>query len=196
VIALRPEFRAPASRRDALALSEALEKLIDAGRATPADREAVHKAVKEWKEETPEYAYARASIAGRLAEVRGVTAVNLIREMETWGRLAMKLDPKWRDGAARRMVGTLYVLAPASMLQHGNSEDGLQLLEKQTEEYPRDPVNHLRLAEGYVSLNDHEPALEHLCFAQSHERDLRPSDHKLLVQLIDQIGGKSKLSCE
>src|SRR5438876_256653 len=82
-----------------------------------------------WSAQTPEYAYARAQITGRLAQVRGLTAVFLIHEMETWGRISMKLDPKWHDGAARRLLGTLYVLAPANLLQHGNSEEGLDLLE-------------------------------------------------------------------
>lgn len=196
VIALRPELRAPASRRDALALCDALEKLIDDGRATPADREAVYRAVKDWQAPTAEYAYARASIAGRLAQVRGLTAVGLIRDMETWGRMSMKLDRKWHDGAARRLVGTLYVLAPGSLLQHGNSEDGLDLLDKQVAEYPRDPVNRVRLAEGFISLNDPDPAREHLCFALAYEQGLRATDHKLLMSLIDQFGGTAKLKCE
>ncbi len=196
VIGLRPELRAPASRRDALALSDALEKLIDDGGATNADREAAYKAIKDWTVDTPDYAYARASIAGRLAQVRGVTAVFLIHDMEKWARLSMKLDGRWHDGAARRLLGTLYVLAPANLVQHGNSEEGLELLEKQTQEYPRDPVNHLRLAEAYVTLNDSEPAGEHLCFALAHEPELRTTDRTLLTTLLDQIGGKSKLSCE
>jgi hypothetical protein len=196
VIALRPELRAPAARQDALALSEALEKLIDDGRATPDDREAAHKAIKRWSSETPEYAYARASIAGRLAQVRGLTAVFLIHEMEIWGRIAMKLDPKWHDGAARRLLGTLYVLAPANLLQHGNSEEGIDLLQKQVSDYPKDPVNHVRLAEAFVSLNDPDPARPHLCFAQAHEAEMRPTEQKVLKGLVDQLGGKAKLACD
>lgn len=195
LLALRPELRAPAQHQDALALADALEKLIDEGAATPKDRENAYQAIKQWEQPTAEYAYARAQLAGRLAQVRGLTAVFLINEMEHYGRMSMKLDPKWRDGAARRLLGTLYVLAPANLLKHGNSEEGIDLLEKQVEAYPNDPVNHLRLAEGYITLNDPDPAIEHLCYAQARQEALRPSERKLLATLVEQAGGKGKLTC-
>jgi hypothetical protein len=196
VIHLRPELRAPAARRDALALSESLEKLIDDGRATQDDRQAAYDAVCAWQADTAEYAFARASLAGRLAQIRGITAIALVRDMETWGRLSMKLEPKWRNGAARRMLGTMYVLAPGSLVQHGTSEDGLELLEAQVKDYPTEPANHVRLAEGYVTLGDPDPAKPHLCFALAHEKDLRPVDATLLASLVETVGGRGKLSCD
>lgn len=196
VIHLRPELRAPASRRDPLALAEALERLIEEGRATTDDRAAAYEAIRGWQADTVEYAFARASLAGRLAQVKGVTAIGLVREMETWGRLAMKLDAKWHQGAARRLVGTMYVLVPGSLVQHGTSEDGVELLEKQAKEFPDDPVNRLRLAEGYVTLGDTDSALAPLCFVVAHEKELKRSDDALLDALLEQLGGRAKLPCD
>lgn len=196
VIHLRPELRAPASRRDSLALADALEALIESGRATNDDRKAAYDAICGFQVESIEYAFARASLAGRLAQVRGLSAIGLVRDMERWGRLAFRLDARWRDGAPRRLLGTMYVLVPGSLVQHGTSEDGLELLERQVKEFPGDPVNRIRLAEGYVSLSDPDPAFEHLCFALAREKELKRSDDALLDSLVTQVGGRAKLGCD
>ncbi|MSP24424.1 MAG: hypothetical protein EXR75_04525 [Myxococcales bacterium] len=196
VILLRPELRAAVSRRDAVGLADALEQLIEEERATIGDREAAYDAVRGWRRPTADYAYARAALAGRLAQVRGLSATGLVRETEALARASMALDPNYRNGAARRMLGTLYVLAPAQLLAHGDSEAGLELLEAQLAAYPRDPQNRVRLAEGYLSLNDVEPAREHLCAALRDARDLKASEHKLLATLVEQAGGSSTLTCD
>jgi len=128
--------------------------------------------------------------------VRGLSAIGLVRDMERWGRLAFRLDARWRDGAPRRLLGTMYVLVPGSLVQHGTSEDGLELLERQVKEFPGDPVNRIRLAEGYVSLSDPDPAFEHLCFALAREKELKRSDDALLDSLVTQVGGRAKLGCD
>jgi hypothetical protein len=151
--------------------------------------------VRDWQERSAEYAYARAALAGRLAEVKGLSALNLIVEMERWARVSMALNPRFRSGAARRMLGTLYVLAPARFVKYGDSEDGLELLELQVEKYPRELVNRLRLAEGYVALNDHESAFEPLCACLAQKAELRPSEQRLLKTLVREIGGPAALEC-
>ncbi len=195
MIPLRPELRTAAINRDALALSDRIEELIDEERDTPADRESAYEAVREWRQKSAEYSYARAKLAGRLAEVKGLLAVGLIADMEQHARISIALDPRFRNGAARRMLGTLYVLAPSSMLKFGDSEEGLEILEEVLERYPNDPKNHLRAAEGYIALNDHESAFEPLCFAHAHQNELRPSEKRLLDTLIKQVGGVDKLEC-
>src|SRR5690606_5811911 len=70
VIALRPELRAAAAGRDALALADKVEALIDAQALREEDRAAAYDAVKQWEDSTAAYAYARASLAGRLAETK------------------------------------------------------------------------------------------------------------------------------
>lgn len=177
-------------------MTNALELLIDEGRATLDDRRAAYDAICAWKGDSAEYAFARASLAGRLAQLTGITAIALVRDMESWGRLSLKLDPNWHEGAARRMLGTMYVLAPGSLVQHGNSEDGIELLEQQAAEYPSNPANRIRLAEGYITLNDPDPASAHLCFVLQHEKELRPTDATLLQALLEQVGGRAKLDCD
>ena len=194
-VALRPELRNAAVQQDALALSDALVTLIDEKKETPEDREAAYEAALEWEQRTPEYAYARASLAGRLAEVKGLSALNLITDMERWARVSMALNPRFRNGTARRMLGSLYVLAPARFVKYGDSEDGLELLEKQVEKYPNEAINHLRLAEGYVALNDPESAYEPLCKCLAERRDLRKSEIRLLETLVREVGGPAALSC-
>jgi len=196
VVQLRPELRGAATSRDALALADGLEDLVDREEINAADRKAAYEAVKRWPEKTAAYAYARASITGRLAEVKGLSASRLITEVETWARRSHALDPRFRDGAARRMLGTLYVLAPASFVRHGDSEIGLDLLEKQADLYPDDPVNLLRLAEGFIALSDPDPAYELMCRLAPGVDDLRPSEQRLHASLVDSLGGADELGCE
>lgn len=196
VVPLRPELRAAAVEQDALALSDKLEELIDRQAATPEDRASAYEAVKRWKEKSAEYAYARAKLAGRVAETRGLGAVALIKDMERWARISIALDPRFRKGAARRMLGTLYVLAPASVVKFGDSEEGLEMLQEQLERRPDDPQNHLRLAEGYIALGDPFPAYELLCYVRVRGDGLRPSDKRLLDSLVKQVGGAEELLCD
>jgi len=195
VIALRPEFRSGAATHDALAISDALETLIDQQRDRPGDRAAAYDAVRQWPQRTAAYAYARAALTGRLAQIRGLTGASLIAQMERWTRYSLALDPDFRRGAAKRMLGTLYVIAPASLLEHGDSEDGLQMLEELLDRFPDDSENHLRVAEGYIALDDPEGAYAPLCHCLEHERELRPQSQRLLRELIGQIGGKAILEC-
>lgn len=193
---LRPELRGAATARDALALADSIEDLVDREELNGSDRQAAYDAVKRWPEKTTEYAYARASITGRLAEVKGLSASRLITEVETWARRSHALDPGFRDGAARRMLGTLYVLAPASFVRHGDSEVGLELLEKQAKLYPGDPINLLRLAEGFIALSDPDPAYELMCKVAPRVDELRPSAQRLHASLVDSLGGADELGCE
>ncbi len=176
---------APVVPVDALALSDALEELIAAGTDTPADRERTYEAVRAHEEDTAAYTFARAAVTGRLVQVRGLLAANLVGDVERYARRSVELDPRFRDGAATRMLGTLYVLAPAALLEHGDSERGIEMLESLTEERPDLPENHLRLAEAYVALGDPAPARPHLCRCFESKNVLRPDDQALLARLAN-----------
>lgn len=193
---LPPVLQPAAEARDALALSDGLEALIDQGAATEGDRQAAYNAVRSWSEPTASYAFARASLAGRLAQVKRLSGKRLVAEMERYARRSIALDRNFRRGAARRMLGTLYVLAPGPLLAHGDSEEGLELLEEVLEEYPEDLENHLRVAEGYVHLNDPEPAYEALCRCWREREQLRSEDRRLLDKLLDEVGGLQEIECE
>ena len=114
--------------------------------------------------------------------------------MERFARESLERDPAFRDGAARRLLGTLYVMA-GKHVKHGDSEDGLELLEGVVDEYPHDPSAHLRLAEGYIALGDPDAALESLCVSVGDRGELRVSEQRLLAALLEDLGGAEALGC-
>jgi hypothetical protein len=195
IVPLRPELQAAADRRDALGLSEQLERLIDQSTVTDDDREAAYAEVQRWTAPTAEYAFARAALAGRLAQVRGLSAIALVGEVESWALESIKLDPKFQQEAATRMLGTLYVMAPSSMVTNGDSEKGLEMLEKLCQRHPEKLENHLRVAEAYVALGDAEPAFVHLCRCERERSRLRPSDQRVLDKVVQDAGGSDALRC-
>ena len=190
--AVHPELTAAADRQDALALSEALEALIATGRDTPADRQYAYDVVRTHEEDTAESTFARAAVTGRLVQEKGLLAANLVPEVERYARRSRELDPDFQDGAATRLLGTLYVMAPARLLEHGDSEVGLELLEGLVRTRPDVLENHLRLAEAYIALNDPGPAGPHLCHCLAHMGALRPDDQQLLQRLV-QLGANDGL---
>jgi hypothetical protein len=183
-----PELRAAAQQHDALAVSDALEALIGAGRDKPVDREYAYKVVTAQEQDTAAYAYARAAVTGRLVQQRGLLGANLIGDVEHWALRSRELDPNFRDGAATRLLGTLYVIAPSSFLKHGDSEQGLEMLEELAAAHPEVLENHLRLAEAYIALGDHAPAAPHLCLCLANRDSMRPDDQRLLDDLVRVTG--------
>lgn len=178
-----------AARGDALVLCEALEARIEAGTDTPSDRVFAYEAVKRLPEETSAaYTFARAAITGRLVQHRGLLAVDIVREVEHFARKSREIDPAFRDGAATRMLGTLYVLAPSDLLEHGNSEEGLSLLEALVARAPDSAENRLRLGEALVALGDKEPAAPHLCAALARRSALRRDEQLLLDKVYADAG--------
>ncbi len=173
-----------ALKGDALAISDGLERLVAEGKDTPSDREFALKAIRARPEDTAAYAFARAAVTGRVVQSRGFSGLGLAREVEHWAEISKRLEPGFRDGAAARMLGTLYVLAPSSMVEHGDSEQGLQLLEGLVKTYPNSLENRLRLAEAYISLGDPGPATPYLCRCLAHKAELRRDDQLLLDHLF------------
>ncbi|MBV1860052.1 MAG: tetratricopeptide repeat protein [Nannocystaceae bacterium] len=186
----------PAQSVDARAILDALENNIETGTATEADREQAYDTVVSSADDgSADYAFARAALAGRVAELRGVGAGKLVTEAESFARLALDREPEYDAGAATRMLGTLYVMAPGRLVEHGDAEDGLGLLEDLVEARPDDPRNHLRVAEAYIALDDPDPASTFLCFAHAHRDGLRRDDQRLLDMLSETFGGKAGLGC-
>jgi hypothetical protein len=182
------ELTGAAAKDDPLAIADALEDLIAGGRDTPADRDFAYRRVRAHPSDTAKYAYARAVVTGRLVQQKGLLGVDMVGEVEQYARRSRELDPDFRDGAATRMLGTLYVVAPAPLLRHGDSETGLELLISLVEKRPDVLENHLRVAEAYVALGDPEPAKPHLCIAVAGKARLRRDDQALLAQLLKDAG--------
>jgi hypothetical protein len=185
---VHPEVQTAVQGGDALAISDALEALIQQGADTPADREFAYDAVKDDETDTAAATFARAAITGRLVQQRGLLGADLVGDVERNARRSRELDPGFRDGAATRLLGTLYIIAPAIYLKHGDSELGLELLEGLVEQWPDVPENHLRLAEAYIALRDPGPAQPHLCRALASRAALRPDDRALLDRLVESSG--------
>jgi len=166
-----------------LALADALEALVARAADTKADRKYAYQRVRELPAATAEEALGRAIIAGRLAQISGLAAPSLVAEVERYARRSAELNPAFRAGAAQRLLGTLYVMAPAALLSHGDSESGLELLQGVVQRFPDHVPNRLRLAEAYVALGDPDPARPHLCYCVAHQAALRPDEQKLLQEL-------------
>lgn len=182
--------------RSALDVLHALEEDIAHGREQARDREsAFQEAAALPDDQTADYAFARAALAGRLAERRGAGAGKLVGEAERWARLALERDPAYDDGAATRMLGSLYVMAPRRLVEHGDAEVGLSMLESLVAEHPAQPRNHLRLAEALVFSGDVDSARDPLCMALRHQEAFRPDEQKLLASLVEESGGEADLGC-
>jgi len=181
-----------AGTHSAFEVYERIEALIDAQKDNKQDREDAYALVVKQADTSPEYYFARAAVAGRLAENRGLQALGLVTETEDYARKVRAIAPDYREGAATRMLGTLYVLAPPSLVKHGDSETGLELLEAEVKAHPERLISRLRLAEAYIALGDPEPAKEHLCVVQRGEATLSDGDRRLLTKLVADSG---KLEC-
>jgi hypothetical protein len=194
---LRVPFPTMGPEVDCLVVYDELEALIENGTDTPAVRERAYERVRKSPCDTAGGAFGRAAITGRFVQQKGLLAANLVRDVEFYARRSRDLEPAFRDFAATRMLGTLYVLAPAALLKHGDSEIGLEMLETLTREHPDVPENHLRLAEAYISLGDGASARPHVCQVLAARANLRRDQQALLAQLFAQLtaGGKS-LGCE
>lgn len=191
-----PNFAAAAEQRDAIAVYEALEALVDAQKDTKQDREDAYAMIEGWDDGSPAYAFARAAIAGRLAENRGLQAGGLVTEAEAYARRCREKEPDFREGSATRLLGTLYVLAPSRLLKHGDSETGLSLLEDEVKAHPDRLISRLRLAEAFISLGDPDPSHEHLCVVKQGEAQLSAGDKRLLAKLVAEVGGEEELGCK
>ncbi len=168
-------------------LADRLEASIDAGTATEQDRLYAYHQARERGVHNAEDALAYAMIAGRVAQLRGLAAGKLVAEVERYARESIERDPNLRQGAAKRLLGSLYVMAPPSLLEAGDSEVGLELLEGVVERWPEQVQNRLRLAEAYVALDDPQPAVEHACWVAQRRAQLRPAEAELLAQLLERL---------
>ncbi len=181
-------LRAAVETKDALVIADALEELIAQGADTPEDRQLAYAEVRANAVDTAACAYARAVVTGRLVQLKGLLGADMVGEVEHFALRSRKLDPAFREGAATRMLGTLYVVAPAALLRNGDSETGLELLLGLVQQRPDVIENHLRVAEAYIALGDAEPAKPHLCRCSAERARLRRDDQSLLAQLLKDAG--------
>ena len=183
---VNPALGAAARRDGPIAVSDALEALIEAGQDSPADRDFAYEAVRWNREDSAEAAFGRAAVIGRLVQQQALRGAHLVAEVERNALRSRELDPDFRGGAATRLLGTLYVAAPATFLTHGDSESGLELLEGLVAQHPEGLDNHLRLAEAYLALGDPAPAGTSLCMCNASRDALRRDERVLLDRMLQQ----------
>jgi hypothetical protein len=185
-----------APTRDALAAYEALEAAIEAGTASEDDRvQAYRDAQASVDDQSAGHAFARAALAGRVAELRGAKAGKLVTEAETWARKSIERDPEFRDRAATQLLGSLYVMAPGRLVEHGDSESGLEMLEGLVQAEPDRPAYRFRLAQAYAHLGDDDAAKPHLCASLAARDRLRKDEQRVLDDLVEHAGGAESLAC-
>ncbi|PIE18399.1 MAG: hypothetical protein CSA66_04770 [Proteobacteria bacterium] len=175
------------SNAEPIALADRLEGLIAEGRDTSEDREFAYWVIAQQEPGSAPSAFARASTAGRVAELKGLNAGVQVAEAERYAAVSRRLDPDFRQGAAQALLGSLYVHAPASMVAHGDSEKGLTLLREVHARWPDNPRHRLRLAEAYVALGDDAPAYALLCWCRARADVYRADERALLVQMLDDV---------
>ena len=192
-----PDLAQAATEGRPLAIYDELEALIEKGEGSDDDRQYALDRIRKIEDDgTAEYAFVRAAITGRVAELRGVKAGKLVTEAESWAQKSIERDPEYRDRAAKRMLGTMWVLAPPRLLQHGDSESGLEMLEELATAQPDIVQNQLRVAEAYVALGDPDPAVEFLCRAKAGADQLRRDERALLDRLVEEVTDGQELSCD
>jgi hypothetical protein len=187
-----PDFQQALKSGEAIRIYDTLEALIAEGDDTRDDRRDAFRALRDRNEDTAEFHFAWAAVAGRLVQQRGLLSANLLKDIERHALRSKELDPDFRDGVATSLLGTMYVAAPSTFVEHGDSEIGLEMLEDLVEKYPDNPQNHLRLAEAYITLNDPGPAVPHLCVCVAKEDSMRKDEQKLLGSLVADAG---KIQC-
>jgi len=181
---------------DPVAVYDALETEIAAATDSEQERvDALAQVERAADDGTAGYAFVRAALNGRVAELRGANAGRLVTEAEGWARKSLERDAKYRDGAATQMLGSLYVMAPARLLEHGDSETGLEMLEGLVEAQPSAPRYRLRLAQAYLHLGDDDAAKPHLCASLPARAELRGDEQTLLDKLVQDAGGAAGLGC-
>jgi predicted Zn-dependent protease len=184
------------TERNAFAIYEALEAEIEAGTAGEDDRvDAYQRASSAVDDESAAHAFARAALAGRVAELRGAKAGKLVTEAEDWARKSIERDPEFRDRAATQLLGSLYVMAPGRLVEHGDSETGLEMLEALVEAHPESPAYRFRLGQAYAHLGDEDAAKPHLCASLARRDGLRKDEQRLLDELVEDAGGAGALAC-
>ncbi|MGR8935028.1 MAG: sterol transporter outer membrane protein BstC [Gammaproteobacteria bacterium] len=77
-----------------------------------------------------------------------VLAVQNLGRLESEMKQALALNPKLDDGGPMRLLGALYLKAPAWPQGIGDLDKALQLLQQAVKQFPRHPLNHLFYAQA------------------------------------------------
>lgn len=111
---------------------------------------------------------------GNTARHNAFTAVKSLPKLERMLTTAIEGAPGVDDGGPLRVMGMLYIKAPAWPRGIGDVDRGLELLTEAVEQYPNHPLNHLFLAIGLWDVEeDHDGAAHELADAMARMQEAR-----------------------
>ncbi|MDQ3634619.1 MAG: TRAP transporter TatT component family protein [Acidobacteriota bacterium] len=100
---------------------------------------------------------------GSYGQEKGIMkSLSLITPIKDLSEKCIELDESYFYGGAWRILGRLYHKAPGFPLSLGNNKKALECFEKALEFGPKFYLNHLFLAELYISTRKKDKAREHL----------------------------------
>lgn len=115
---------------------------------------------------------------GAYGQEKGVMqSLALIQPLKERAERAAEIDGSYFYGGPWRVLGRLYDKAPGFPFSVGNSKKAIECLEKAVELGPRFFLNHLFLAEAYISSREKAKARKHLEWIRNappnknHERE-------------------------
>ncbi|MGI8669972.1 MAG: TRAP transporter TatT component family protein [Aridibacter sp.] len=117
----------------------------------------------EADEDSPEANFWLAVNYGSYGQEKGIMkSLSLITPIKESAEKVLELDESYFYGGAWRVLGRLYHKAPGFPLSIGNSKKALECFEKALEFGPKFYLNHLFIAEFYISERKKDKAREHL----------------------------------
>ena len=99
---------------------------------------------------------------GQLARTRGLSALKIIREMESQFKTAAKMDKQFDYAGPERNLGLLYRDAPGWPLSDGSRRKAHDFLESAVQLAPDYPENHLNLVESFLKWHESDNAKNEL----------------------------------
>ena len=101
--------------------------------------------------------------SGSFGQEKGIMqSLAMISPIKAAAEKALELDENYFYGGPWRVLGRLYHKAPGFPFSIGSTKKAVEHLEKAVESGPKFFLNHLFLAEAYISNRDQAKAKEHL----------------------------------
>ena len=112
----------------------------------------------------PEACYYFALNQGLIVRIKGLFALNKLPEIVDALKIAQKAD-SLEAGGPLRVLGMLYLKAPAWPTGIGDLDKSLEILQQAVTKYPTHPQNFMFYAEALIEDDDKEKALQNLDIA-------------------------------
>ncbi len=116
-------------------------------------------------DDNPEACYYFALNQGLIVQMRGLFALKQLPEIHQALKTAQKVEAL-DAGGPLRVLGMMYLKAPAWPTGIGDLDKSLELLEKATANHPENPQNFMFYAEALIQDDNKEKALQNLDIAE------------------------------